>query len=159
MGDSWYLSTWRLSLRNTLGGCGWCRRLTECVWVGEAAWLPLPCKPERGSVPLGWRPPLEPLLSLLSALSWGSSWLWQWTKALRSTWMFPFKCTCWMPPQSNWFYEWSTWNVRVTALNMLSLFSSGLTYTLQMVLWHGWQLSLIAEKIIKLLQVFGKWFQ
>ena len=70
-----------------------------------------------------------------------------------------FSCTCWMPPQSNWFCEWSAWNVLVTALTALSLFSSGLAYTLWMVLWRGWQLSLPAEKSIKLLQVFGKWFQ
>lgn len=70
---------------------------------------------------------------------WGSSWLRGWAKALRRTWKLTFKCTRWVPPQSNWFYEWSPWNVRVTVLKMMSLFSSSLVYTLQKIHWHGSQ--------------------
>ena len=72
MGDSQYLSTWRLSLRNILERCRRCGRLTECVWVGEAACLLLPCEHTRGSVHPGWLPPLHPLLPLLSVLGGGA---------------------------------------------------------------------------------------
>ena len=141
MGDFWYLSMWRLSLRNILERCRRCGVWRSVCELGRQLVSSCPgstrvARSTRGDCLRSTR---SFLFSLHSAVALGIRGLRGWAKALRRTWKLTFKCTRWVPPQSNWFYEWSPWNVRVTVLKMMSLFSSSLVYILQKVHWHGSQ--------------------